>query len=135
MIKDFKDFIMRGNVIDLAVGIVIGVAFGKIVSSFVGDILMPPIGVLLGQVDFSTLSYILVEKTADKAAVVIAYGKFINTLIDFIIISFAIFIIVKQVAKLQKPVAADPTKECSQCCTKVPAKAKRCPACTSELKI
>ncbi len=136
MLQEFKAFIMRGNVVDLAVGIVIGAAFGKIVSSFVSDILMPPIGVAMGQVDFSALSYTLIEKTGDKAAVVVGYGKFINTLIDFIIIGFAIFMVVKMVNKMQRPqpiVAEEPKKECPFCVTSISAKAKRCPACTSEL--
>lgn len=135
MIQDFKAFIMRGNVLDLAVGIIIGAAFGKIVTSFVGDLLMPPIGVLLGQVDFSTLAYTLVEKAGDKPAVVISYGKFISTIVDFLIVAFAIFILIRQVNKLQKP--AEPVvdtskKECKFCLTNIPAKATRCPACTSE---
>lgn len=135
MLKDFKEFAMRGNVVDLAVGIVIGAAFGKIVTSFVGDILMPPIGVLLGQMDFSALSLTLIEKVGDKPAVVIAYGKFISTIIDFVIIAFSIFMVVRQMNKLQKPVpvAQLDTKECPQCLTQVPKKAKRCLACTSDL--
>jgi large conductance mechanosensitive channel len=136
MIQEFREFILRGNVIDLAVGIVIGAAFGKIVSSFVGDLLMPPIGVLLGQVDFSSLSFILVDKTADKAAVVISYGKFINTIIDFLIIAFAVFLVIRQVNKLKGPVpeVVIDKKTCEFCCSSIPAKAVRCPACTSELK-
>jgi len=136
MLQEFKTFIMRGNVVDLAVGIVIGAAFGKIVTSFVSDILMPPIGVAMGQVDFNALSYTLIDKTGDKAAVVVGYGKFINTLIDFIIIGFAIFIVVKMVNKMQRPqpiIAEEPKMECPFCVTSISAKAKRCPACTSEL--
>lgn len=97
MFKEFKQFAMRGNVIDMAVGIIIGAAFGKIVSSFVTDVLMPPIGLLLGNVNFSDLVFILREKTAAQAAVVIKYGSFINTIIDFLIISFSIFIAVNQI--------------------------------------
>lgn len=134
MIQEFKAFIMRGNVLDLAVGVVIGAAFGKIVTSLVTDIMMPPLGILLGQVDFSNLSLVLMEKTADKPAVAIHYGKFINQIIDFTIIGFAIFILVKQVNKFQKPKVAD-KKECDFCCTSIPIKAKRCPSCTSELKV
>lgn len=135
MFKEFKDFAMRGNVIDMAVGIVIGGAFGKIVSSFVKDIIMPPIGYLMGNVDFSNLAITLQEKTADAAAVTINYGVFINTLIDFIIIAFAIFMVVKQMNKLKKeePAAEPTTKPCPKCFTDIPIKATRCPNCTSEI--
>ncbi|MDX2495198.1 MAG: large-conductance mechanosensitive channel protein MscL [Desulfuromusa sp.] len=135
MFQEFKDFAMRGNVIDMAVGIVIGGAFGKIVSSFVKDIIMPPIGVLMGGVDFSSLAITLQEKTAEVEAVTIKYGLFINTLIDFIIIAFAIFMVVKQMNKMKKEVpAADPTtKPCPKCFSDIPIKATRCPNCTSEI--
>ncbi len=136
--KEFKEFAMRGNVIDMAVGIVIGGAFGKIVSSFVADVIMPPIGILLGGVDFSSLAFILKEKTAEAEAVTINYGVFINTVLDFIIIAFAIFMVIKQMNRLKKkeepaPAAEPTTKECPVCFTSIPIKAKRCPNCTSEL--
>ncbi len=102
MAQEFKDFAMRGNVVDMAVGIVIGGAFGKIVSSFVADVLMPPIGLLLGGVDFSNLAVTLQEKTAETEAVTLSYGVFINTVIDFVIIAFAIFLVVKGMNALKK---------------------------------
>ena len=101
--KEFKEFAMRGNVVDMAVGIVIGTAFGKIVSSFVADVIMPPIGVMTGGVDFTKLSWVLQEATEDAEAVAINYGLFINTLIDFIIIAFAIFMVIKAMNKMKKP--------------------------------
>lgn len=107
-ISEFKDFAMRGNVVDMAVGIVIGGAFGKIVSSFVGDVLMPPIGLLLGSVDFSDLAITLQDATADKAAVLLKYGAFINTVIDFTIVAFAIFLVVKGMNSLKKKEEAAP---------------------------
>ena len=152
MLKDFKTFIMRGNVVDLAIGIVIGVAFGAIVSSFVKDVLMPPIGLLLGDVDFINLFAVLKEGTVagpyrsltaaqEAGAVTINYGVFINVIINFIIIAFAIFFFVvrplnkmheRQKAKEAAP--APSTKECPYCITHIPIKATRCPNCTSELK-
>jgi large conductance mechanosensitive channel len=102
MLKEFKDFAMRGNVVDMAVGIIIGAAFGKIVSSFVSDIIMPPIGMLLGGVDFSELMIILSEAVGDTPAVAIKYGVFINTVLDFIIIAFAIFMVIKGMNKMKK---------------------------------
>jgi large conductance mechanosensitive channel len=102
MMKEFKDFAMRGNVIDMAVGIIIGGAFGKIVSSFVADVITPPIGMLLGGVDFSSLSYVLKEAAGDTAAVVIGYGKFIQTVVDFVIIAFAIFLVIRWMNSLKK---------------------------------
>lgn len=136
MLKEFKEFAMRGNVLDMAVGIIIGGAFGKIVSSLVNDILMPPIGMLLGRVDFSNLSIVLHEQTATSAAVTLRYGMFINSVIDFLIVAFAIFILIKQVNRLtrsqQKP--AEPlTKNCPYCCSAIAVKATRCPNCTSQL--
>lgn len=106
LIKEFKEFATKGNVVDMAVGIVIGAAFGRIVSSFVGDILMPPIGVLMGGVDFSNLSLLVKEAVDDKPAVVIGYGKFLMTIIDFIIIAFAIFMAIKSVNSLKRKEAA-----------------------------
>ena len=118
MLKEFKEFAVKGNVIDLAVGVVIGTAFGKIVSSLVTDIIMPPIGILLGGVDFSKFSIVLKEATADAGAVAINYGAFLNNIFDFIIIAFAIFVVVKQINRLKKKEekkeekkAAEPSKE------------------------
>ena len=137
MLKEFKEFAMRGNVVDMAVGIIIGAAFGKIVSSFVKDVIMPPIGLLLGNVDFSHLAITLQEKTATAEAVTIKYGVFINTVLDFIIVAFAIFIVIKQMNRFKKqeeaPTAEPTTKECPKCFTAIPIRAKRCPNCTSEL--
>jgi large conductance mechanosensitive channel len=142
MLKEFKEFIARGNVIDLAVGIIIGAAFGKIVTSFVNDILMPPIGLLLNNVDFTNLfitlsggSYAALEEAQAAGAVTINYGVFINTVIDFLIVAFVIFLLVKQVNRLKRPeLSAEPTtKECPYCLSKIPIKAVRCAHCTSEL--
>ncbi len=144
MLKEFKEFAMRGNVIDLAVGIVIGVAFGRIVTSLVGDIIMPPIGKAMGNVNFSDLFVSLdPEKTRGitslaqakaTGAAVIAYGQFINTVIDFVIVAFAIFLLVKGINALKRPAPATPTtKPCTRCLLDVPLKATRCPHCTSEL--
>jgi large conductance mechanosensitive channel len=144
MWKEFKEFIMRGNVLDLAVGIVIGVAFGAVVTSLVKDIIMPPIGLLLGKINFTDLFINLTpEKAAtslkaaqDLGAATINYGLFINTLINFVIVAFVIFLVVKAVNKLKRPApaAAPGTKSCPYCYTDIPVKAKRCPHCTSELK-
>ena len=108
MLKEFKEFAVKGNVVDMAVGIIIGAAFGKIVSSFVGDVIMPPIGVLLGGVDFSNLSIIVREAVDKNPAVVISYGKFLSTVMDFIIIAFVIFVAVKAINSLKKKEAAAP---------------------------
>jgi len=145
MWKEFKEFAMRGNVLDLAVGLVIGAAFGKIVTSFVSDILMPPLGLLLGRVDFSSLFINLSGQPfasladAKKAgAPTINYGLFINTILDFVIVAFAIFLLIKQVNRLMpKPAPAPPpaaTKECPLCLSSIPAKAVRCAHCTADLK-
>ncbi len=150
MLKEFKEFIMRGNVIDMAVGIVIGAAFGTIVNSLVKDIIMPPIGLLLGKVDFSNLFAVLKEggkaagpytslvEAQEAGAVTINYGVFINTLVSFLIISLAIFMIIRNINKLRRQQAAPPeeptTKECPFCFSQIPIKAVRCPNCTSELK-
>jgi large conductance mechanosensitive channel len=147
MLKGFKEFIMRGNVADLAVGVIIGAAFGKIVSSFVNDILMPPLGLLMGGIDFSNKFLVLKAgkhfpydglsaAKADKDAVLISYGVFINNIVDFLIIAFAIYIVVVQLNKLlAKPAPPPPvtTKDCPFCATAIPLAAKRCPHCTSEL--
>jgi len=142
MIKDFKNFIARGNVMDLAVGIIIGAAFGKIVSSLVNDVLMPPLGLLLGNVDFSNL-FINLSSTphasvaAAKAvgAPTINYGIFLNTVLEFLIVAAAVFLLVKQLSRLlPAPPAAPPaTKDCPQCATAIPIPARRCPHCTSQL--
>lgn len=138
MIKEFKEFAMRGNVMDMAVGIIIGAAFGKIVTSLVNDVIMPPIGMLLGNVDFSQLAVTLKEKTEAAEAVTLNYGVFINTILDFVIVAFAIFLVIKQMNRMKKvkevPAAAPTTKVCPKCFTDIPIQATRCPNCTSELK-
>ena len=145
MLKEFKDFIMRGNVLDLAVAVIIGTAFGKVIGSLVTDILMPPLGLILGKVDFNNL-YINLSGTpyatladAQKAgAPALTYGVFINTIINFVIVAAAIFLIIRLANRLQqlrpaeKP--APTTKECPYCISSIPIKATRCPNCTSELK-
>jgi large conductance mechanosensitive channel len=127
---------VKGNVVDMAVGIVIGAAFGKIVSSFVSDVIMPPLGILLGHVDFSSLMLTLREKSGDVPAVTIRYGAFINTIVDFTIVAFAVFLVIKQVNRLKRTDAPPPpsTKDCPFCQEKIPVKATRCGHCTSELK-
>jgi large conductance mechanosensitive channel len=143
MLKEFKEFAMRGNVLDMAVGIIIGAAFGAIVTSFVADILMPPIGKLLGHVDFSNLFINLTETqyptiAAAKAAgaATLNYGLFLNTIINFLIVAFAVFLLVRQVNRLApKPVAAPPaTRECPFCLSAIPLKATKCMNCTSEVR-
>lgn len=139
MFREFAKFAMRGNVLDLAVGIIIGAAFGKIVSSFVGDILMPLVGLFLGKVDFSNLfinlsgtSYPTIAAAKAAGAATLNYGLFINSIVDFTIVAFAIFLLVKQVNRLcAKPEAAPTTKECPHCFSCVNIKATRCPSCTS----
>jgi large conductance mechanosensitive channel len=142
MISEFKKFIMRGNVLDLAIGVIIGAAFGKIVTSLVNDIVMPLIGLALGGMDFSNRFVSLNGKAYDTLAAAKAdkaptlnYGLFINTIIEFLIIALVIFIIVKQVNRFfpAPPPPLASTKECPQCCTAIPLAAKRCPACTSTL--
>ena len=144
MLKAFKDFIMRGNVVDLAVGIIIGAAFGKVVTSFVSDILMPPLGLILGKMDFSGLfvnlsgtAYPSLAAAKAAGAPTINYGAFINTIVDFLIVAVAIYFIVLQVAKLHKKSEAPPApsiKECPYCLSAIAIKATRCPHCTSEIK-
>jgi large conductance mechanosensitive channel len=143
MLKEFKEFAMRGNVLDLAVGFIIGAAFGKIITSLVSDILMPPIGLILGKVDFSSLFLNLSGKSYDSlaaakaaGAATINYGLFLNTVIDFLIVALVIFLIVRQVNRWNKPApaAAPATKECPYCCSAIPVKSTRCPSCTSELR-
>ena len=142
MLKEFKDFAVKGNVVDLAVGVIIGAAFGKIVSSAVTDLLMPPIGMIAGKIDFSSLfislngeSYESLSKAKAAGAPVIAYGLFLNNTIDFLIVAFVIFLVVKQINRLKKPAPAGPptTKDCPRCATSIPIKATRCPNCTSEI--
>jgi large conductance mechanosensitive channel len=139
MLKEFRDFAMRGNVVDLAVGVIIGGAFGKIVSSLVNDVIMPPIGMLLGNVDFSKLAITLQNAVYEKDKLVkpevtLNYGAFINTVIDFVIVAFVIFIVIKQMNRLKKEPPKEPTeKDCPKCCTHIPIKATRCPHCTSEV--
>ncbi len=129
MLKDFKDFAMRGSVMDLAVGVIIGGAFGKIVSSLVDDILMPLIGLLIGGIDFTGLKF-----TVGSAGV--SYGTFIQNVVDFLIIAFVVFLMVRSLARLQKPapVAAPTKKDCPYCFSSIPIQATRCPNCTSEIK-
>jgi len=141
MLKEFKTFIMRGNVVDLAVGVVIGASFGAIVTSLVNDVIMPPIGLLLGRVDFSHLFVNLSGQAfpslaAAKAAgaPTLNYGLFINAVINFLIVAFAVFVVVKQVNRLfPKSPAAPATKECGHCAMSIPLRARRCPHCTSEI--
>lgn len=149
MLKEFKEFAVRGSVIDMAVGIIIGAAFGAIVSSFVADVIMPPIGLLLGKVDFSNLFIVLkagtmpgpyetVAAAKQAGAVTLNYGVFINTIISFLIIAFAVFLVIRQINKLKRKAEAPPavptTKECPYCFSAVAIKATRCPFCTSTLK-
>ncbi len=148
MFKEFKEFAMRGNVVDMAVGIIMGAAFGTIVKSLVSDVIMPPIGLLLGNVDFSNLFLTLKTGTtagpfatlaeAQKAgAVTLNYGVFLNTIISFVIVAFAVFLLVRSLNKLKRheeaPAAEPTTKECPQCLSTIPIKARRCAFCTSEL--
>ncbi|MBI1423410.1 MAG: large conductance mechanosensitive channel protein MscL [Gammaproteobacteria bacterium] len=148
MFKEFKEFAMRGNVVDMAVGIIIGGAFGTIVKSLVTDVLMPPLGLLLGGVDFSDLFITLKEGSAagpyatlaaakGAGAVTLSYGVFINAIISFLIVAFAVFLLIKGINQLQRKKEAPPaeptTKECPYCASSIPIKATRCPNCTSEL--
>lgn len=144
MIKEFKDFILRGNVLDLAIAVIIGGAFGKIVTSLVNDVLMPPIGLLLAKVDFSNLfinlsgrPYASLSEAQAAGAATVNYGVFLNTVIDFLIVALVIFLMVRTVNRLQRAQAAPPaepvTKECPYCFTTIPIKATRCPHCTTQL--
>jgi large conductance mechanosensitive channel len=135
MFKEFKAFVMRGNVVDLAVGVIIGAAFGKIVSSLVNDVLMPPIGLLVGGIDFSDLAVTLNAPLGNAKPVTLHYGLFINNVIDFLIVAFCVFLVVKAVNSLKKsPTPPDPTeKECPQCLMMIPIKAKKCGHCTSAI--
>ncbi len=145
MLKEFKNFALRGNVIDLAIGVIIGAAFGKIVSSLVNDILMPPIGLILGKVDFSNLfislngqAYASLAEAQAAGAPTLNYGLFINNVIDFLIVAFVIFLLIRQINKLtpkkEVPAAEPTTRECPYCLTQISVKATRCPNCTSEVK-
>ena len=149
MFKEFKEFAMRGNVVDMAVGIIIGAAFGTIVKSLVADVIMPPIGILLGNVDFSNLflvvkagkavgPYATVEIAKKAGAVTINYGLFVNTIISFVIVAFSVFLVIRGINKLKKeeeaPEAEPTTKECPLCLSRVSINATRCAFCTSELK-
>lgn len=149
MLKEFKEFAMRGNVVDMAVGIIIGGAFGTIVKSLVADVIMPPIGLLLGGVDFSDLfitlqegvsagPYATLSSAQEAGAVVISYGVFINAVISFIIVAFTVFLLIRSINRMrreeeQAPAAEPTTKECGLCFSTIPIKATRCPNCTSEL--
>jgi large conductance mechanosensitive channel len=146
MLQEFKEFALRGNVLDLAIAVVIGAAFGNIVNSFVSDILMPPIGLLLGNTDFSNLfinlsggRYESLAAAQEAGAVTVNYGVFVNTVIDFVIIAFALFLIVRQVNRLQRRKEEEKpeeltTKECPYCLSTIPVGATRCPYCTAELE-
>ena len=149
MLKEFKEFIAQGNVMDMAVGIIIGAAFGGIVSSFVNDVIMPPIGLLLGRMDFANMFLVLKAGARDAGpyaslaaakaagATTLNYGLFINLIINFLIVALAVFLMVKGVNRLKRPkpapAASPTTKDCPRCCTTIPVKATRCPNCTSDL--
>jgi large conductance mechanosensitive channel len=142
MLGEFKTFLMRGNVVDLAVAVVLGAAFGAIVTSFVNDLLMPPLGLALGHVNFSELfvslsgqSYPTLAAAKAAGAPTLNYGVFINTIINFVLIAFAVFVVVRQANRLKgpPPPPAPPARECPQCATVIPVRARRCPHCTSEL--
>jgi large conductance mechanosensitive channel len=144
MLKEFRDFAARGNVVDLAVGVIIGTAFGKVVTSVVNDLIMPPIGMALGRIDFSNLFVALngekydslaAAKAATPPAPTLNFGLFLNTCLEFLIVAFAVFLIVKQVNRLKTPApAVVDGRDCPFCLTKIPLKATRCAACTSEVK-
>ncbi len=144
MLREFKEFAMRGNVIDMAVGVVIGAAFGKIISSFTNDVLMPPIGLLLGKVDFSNLylnlsgaPYPSLAEAKKAGAATINYGVFFNTVLDFVIVAFVLFLLIRQINRLLAPAPPPPgeptQKECPYCLSTIPIKATRCAHCTSQL--
>lgn len=142
MLKEFREFAMRGNVLDMAIGVILGAAFGKIVTSLVSDVIMPPIGLMLGRLDFSSLfvslngqAYPSLAAAKAAGAPTLNYGTFINTVLDFIIVAFVIFLIVRQVNRLKRAEAPAPTtRQCPYCLSNVPLKATRCAHCTSEIK-
>jgi large conductance mechanosensitive channel len=150
VLKEFKEFAMRGNMVDMAVGIIIGAAFGAIIKSLVADVIMPPIGMLLGNVDFSNIFLVLKEGTApapyaslaaakEVGAIVVSWGVFINTLINFVIIAFVLFLVIRSMNKMKKkeeeaPAPEPTTKECPECFSEIPIKATRCGHCTTSLK-
>jgi large conductance mechanosensitive channel len=142
MFKEFREFAVKGNVMDLEVGVIIGAAFGKIVTSLVNDVLMPPLGLLLGKVDFSNLfvslsgtQYESLDAAKKAGAATLNYGLFMNTVIEFLLIAFAVFLLVKQINRLRREPPPPPpaTKECPFCASAIPIKASRCPLCTSSL--
>jgi len=148
MLKEFREFAMRGNVVDMAVGIIIGAAFGTIVKSLVDDVIMPPIGLLLGNVDFSNLfitlkegamagPYATLELAKKAGAVALSYGAFLNTVVSFLIVAFSVFLLIKGMNSLKRkqeaPAAAPSTKECPHCLSTIPIKATKCAHCTAEL--
>jgi large conductance mechanosensitive channel len=144
MLKEFRDFVARGNVLDLAVAVIIGVAFGKIVTSLVDGVLMPPIGLLLGRVDFASLFVVLdhskgipasLAEAKTKGIPVVAYGAFLNDVINFLIVAFVIFLIVKQTSRLRKPAPVPTTMECPFCLSSIPIKARRCASCCADLRV
>ena len=143
LVREFREFAVKGNVIDLAVGVIIGAAFGKIVSSLVKDVVMPPIGMLLGGMDFTDFfvalngaTYPSLAAAEAAGAPTINYGRFLNTVLEFLIVAFAVFLLVKQINRLKKPIPVAPTEEvrdCPFCVSRIPLKARRCPHCTSEV--
>lgn len=149
MLKEFREFAMRGNVVDMAVGIIIGAAFGSIINSLVSDVIMPPIGLLLGRVDFTNLYVILQEgaitgpfgslmEAQEAGAVTLNYGVFINTIVSFVIVAFAVFLLIRSINRLEReeetPSEESTTKECPYCVSEISIKASRCPNCTSQLE-
>lgn len=151
MVKEFKEFAVKGNVVDMAVGIIIGGAFGTVVKSFVDDVMMPPLGVLVGNIDFANLMIVLREGSTPRpydtlaaareaGAVTLNVGMFINAAVSFTIVAFAVFLLVKGINRMKRAEAADPApdpthKDCPFCASSIPLKAKRCPLCTSELEV
>ena len=136
LLKEFKEFAVKGNMVDMAVGIIIGAAFGKVVSSLVNDLIMPPIGLILGGKDFAKLSLVLKSASEGQEAVILRYGAFIGTLLDFLIISLAIFLMIKGINRLRKADVPPPpsTKDCPKCFSSIPIKAVKCPNCTADIE-
>jgi len=144
MLKEFKEFAIKGNMLDMAVGIILGAAFGRVVASLVSDVLMPPVGLALGQADFSSLflnlsgkPYATLAEAKAAGAATINYGLFFNSIIDFLIVAFAIFLVVRQINRIRRQEAAPaaaPTRECPFCLSSIPLQATRCPHCTQEVK-